>query len=147
MTSRPEDVAAVRAVVETFLGAFVDGPDSVDRLDALRALFVPGAIVVATCGRPEPAVYDVDGFITPRQELLAGGSLTEFTEWPESGRVEMFGDIAHWFGSYSKSGTQDGEAFTGRGMKSMQLVRFPEGWRISAIAWDDEREGLTIDQP
>lgn len=29
-------------------------------------------------------------------------------------------------------------------MKSLQFVRTGEGWRISAAAWDDEREGVTI---
>jgi hypothetical protein len=30
-------------------------------------------------------------------------------------------------------------------MKTLQFVRMPEGWRISAVAWDDEREGLTVE--
>ena len=34
----------------------------------------------------------------------------------------------------------DGEPFTGRGAKSVQLVRTSDGWRISAVAWDDERD-------
>jgi len=25
-----------------------------------------------------------------------------------------------------------------------QFVRTPAGWRISAMAWDDEREGLAV---
>ena len=91
-------------------------------------------------------MYDVDGFIAPRRELLMSGTLTDFTEWRGSGRTDVFGDIAHWWGDYGKAGAQDGEAFTGRGMKSMQLVRMPDGWRISAAAWDDEREGLSIPQ-
>jgi hypothetical protein len=56
----------------------------------------------------------------------------------------VFGDVAQHFCSYEKSGVQDGVPFTGRGMKTVQLVRMPEGWRISAVAWDDEREGLTV---
>jgi hypothetical protein len=30
-------------------------------------------------------------------------------------------------------------------VKSLQFVRTADGWRISAVAWDDEREGLAID--
>ena len=73
-----------------------------------------------------------------RMDLLRGLLL------PVAGRVEVFGDIAHWFGGYAKAGTQEGEPFTGRGMKTIQLVRTADGWRISAAAWDDEREGLTL---
>ena len=84
----------------------------------------------------------VEEFIAPREALLTGGSLTDFREWPAAGRVEVFGDIAHWFGSYEKDGLLHGEPCPGAGMKSIQLVRTADGWRISAVAWDDERDGL-----
>ncbi|MEU8004268.1 DUF4440 domain-containing protein [Catellatospora sp. NPDC049111] len=137
------DRAAIAEIVRVFFAAFVSGPDGTTRLDALRGLFLPGAVIVKTCGG-EPTVYDVDGFIAPRQALLAGGTLTDFREWELSGRTEVFGDIAQHFCSYAKSGVQDGTAFTGRGMKTMQFARTCAGWRISAAAWDDEREGLVV---
>ncbi|HEY3714029.1 MAG TPA: hypothetical protein VGL39_05840 [Jatrophihabitantaceae bacterium] len=80
------DLEAINSVVETFFAAFASGPDCTVRLDALRTLFLPEAVIVRTCGN-EPVRYGVDGFIAPR----------------------------------------------------------PEGWRISAVAWDDEREGLTVE--
>ena len=52
----------------------------------------------------------------------------------------MYGDVAHWFGTYAKEGVMDGEPFAGRGSKSLQLIRTSAGWRISAAAWDDERD-------
>jgi hypothetical protein len=36
----------------------------------------------------------------------------------------------------------DGERRSGCGSKTVQLVRTAAGWRISAVAWDDAREGL-----
>ena len=138
-----DDVAVIEDLVAMFFGAFASGPGVADRLDALRAIFLPDAVIVRTCGG-EPAVYDVDGFIAPRRALLAGGTLTGFSEWPLSGRVDVFGDIGHWFGSYAKSGVQDGTPLTGRGMKTLQFVRVAGEWRISAAAWDDERAGVVL---
>jgi hypothetical protein len=138
------DQEDIEGVVQTFFAAFTSGPDCTERLDALRKLFVPDAVIVRTCGL-EPAVYGVDEFIAPRQELLTSGALVDFKEWAVDGRTEVFGDIAHWFGSYAKAGVQDGTPFTGRGMKSIQFIRTSDGWRITAAAWDDERPGLTID--
>ncbi|UQU61855.1 nuclear transport factor 2 family protein [Couchioplanes caeruleus] len=135
---RLDDHAEIGAVVRTFFAAFTSGPDSTARLDALRHVFLPEAVIVRTCGGP-PAAWGVDDFIAPRQELLAGGALTDFREWEVSGHTEVFGDIAHHFCSYAKAGVQDGVPFTGRGMKTLQFVRTPAGWRISAAAWDDER--------
>ena len=37
-----------------------------------------------------------------------------------------------------------GAFVSGPGMKSIQLIRTVGGWRISAAAWDDERDGLTL---
>ncbi|WP_256793029.1 DUF4440 domain-containing protein [Terrabacter sp. Ter38] len=135
--------AAIQGMVDAFFGAFVSGPGCAERMSLLRGLLLPQAVIVRTCGR-EPAVMGIEDFIAPREALLTEGALTDFREWPVTGRIEVFGDIAHWFGSYAKAGTQEGEPFTGRGMKTIQFVRVADGWRISAAAWDDEREGLTL---
>jgi hypothetical protein len=138
------DRAIIADIVRTFFAAFTSGPGSVDRLDALRSVFLHDAVIVRT-GGGGPAVSGVDGFINPRQALLSGGTLVDFSEWELRGHTEVFGDIAQHFGSYAKAGVLDGRPFTGRGMKTLQFVRTPDGWRISAAAWDDERDGLTID--
>ncbi len=137
------DRTTIEAIVATFFAAFATGPDLDARLAALRDLFLPEAVIVRTCGL-DPAVYSVEAFIEPRRALLAGGSVVGFREWATDGRTEVFGDIAHWFGGYAKAWTQDGVQHTGGGMKSIQLVRMPVGWRVSAAAWDDERPGVTI---
>ena len=137
------DRLAIRAVVDAFLAAFVSGPECSERMAGLLELFIPEALIVRTCGM-EPAVMGVEEFIAPREALLTGGTLVDFREWPVAGTLELFGDIAHWFGSYAKAGVQDRVSFTGRGMKSIQLVRTADGWRISAAAWDDERDGVTL---
>jgi hypothetical protein len=144
ITTTLTDSEAIQNVVRTFFEAFTSGPDSAERLDALRAIFVPTAVIARTCGL-EPAVYSVDEFIAPRAALLTSGDLVDFKEWAVGGRVDVFGDIAHWFGSYAKEGVQNGKPFTGRGMKTMQFIRTADGWRITAAAWDDERPGLTMD--
>jgi hypothetical protein len=133
----------IEGIVRAFFAAFISGPDSSTRLDELRSLFLPGAVIVRTCGT-EPVLYGVEEFIAPREALLSGGTLVDFREWHVSGRTDLFGDLAHWFGTYAKSWEQDGTPFSGRGMKSLQFVRTGEGWRISAAAWDDEREGVRI---
>jgi hypothetical protein len=138
------DREEIAGIVRTFFAAFTSGPGSTARLDRLRAVFLPSAVIVRTCGG-EPTVYGVDSFIAPRQALLAGGALTDFSEWELDGRTEVFGDIAQHFCGYAKAGVQDGTPFTGRGRKTLQFVRTGAGWRISAAAWDDEREGVPFD--
>ncbi len=138
------DRAEIADIVGTFFEAFTSGPGCADRMEALRDTFLPEAVIVRT-GGGEPAVYDVDGFIAPRQALLTDGTLEEFHEWELAGHTELFGDIAHHFCSYAKEGVQAGQPIADRGMKTMQLVRTAAGWRVSGVAWDDEREGLSLD--
>jgi ketosteroid isomerase-like protein len=128
-------VDEIADIVRTFFAAFATGPDCAARLDALPELFLPEAVIFR--GGAEPVVYGLRSFIEPRRALLTGGSLTSFREWEVSGRTEVAGDIAHHLCSYAKEGVQDGVAFTGSGTKSLQLVRMPAGWRISAVAWHD----------
>ena len=35
--------------------------------------------------------------------------------------------------------------FAARGVKTLHFVRTAAGWRLSAAAWDDERDGVMID--
>ncbi|MFU8872785.1 DUF4440 domain-containing protein [Micromonospora sp. SL4-19] len=138
------DRAAIAGIVRTFFAAFTSGADSGARLDALRRVFLPEAVIISA-GGGEPAVYGVESFIAPRQALLSGGTLVDFREWELAGHTEVFGDIAQHFCSYAKEGVRDGTPFTARGMKTLQFVRTSAGWRISAVAWDDERDNLVIE--
>lgn len=141
--SAQDDARAVAGLVRIFFAAFTSGADCAERIEDLRAAFLPGAVVVRTCGA-DPVVYDVDGFLAPRLALLTGGTLTDFREWPLTGRTDLWGDVAQHVGGYAKSWEQDGARVEGRGFKTLQFVRTPAGWRISAAAWDDEREGLVL---
>lgn len=140
-TAPPADLAAVMDLVRLFVGAFRSGPRVAERMEELRAAMLPQAVVVRTCGGT-PQVMTVDTLITPRQQILSDGTLQDFSEQAGLGHVDVYGDIAAWFGEYSKQGVHAGMPANGRGMKSIQCVRTGEGWRISAVAWDDERDGV-----
>lgn len=141
MTVR-DDVADLTRMVAEFFAAFTSDTETDDRLDRLPDLFLPGARIVRTGGEPL-ASYDVDAFIAPRRALLTGGSLVDFAEQATNGRLDVFGDIAAWFGSYVKQGRLDGQPYGGAGMKSIQFVRTGAGWKIAGAVWDDERTGLS----
>jgi hypothetical protein len=131
------DQSQIEQVVRTFFAAFTSGFDIEARLDGLRELLLPEALIVRTCG--QPTSYDVDGFIEPRRDLLTSGRITDFREWELDGTTEVYGDIAQHWCTYAKEWVENGARVTGAGAKSIQLVRTVTGWRISALAWDDER--------
>lgn len=134
---RMDDEAAITSVVEQFFSAFVSGPQARRRSTTLRTILLPDAIVVNAAGSGL-AVLDVEAFIEPRIELLTHGGLLDFREWATSTRTDVFGDIAQVWCTYAKSWRVGAVQHHGAGSKSVQLVRTSQGWRISAVAWDDE---------
>ncbi|MER5778116.1 DUF4440 domain-containing protein [Streptomyces sp. NPDC002039] len=118
-----------------FFGAFDNRGGKPADVERIRRLVLPGGVIVKT--GPEFTVYTVEEFIAPRRRLLGDGRLVEFSEWETSERTEITGDIASRFGEYRKSGILDGEPFEGGGTKTLQFVRTPAGWRISALSWHD----------
>jgi hypothetical protein len=109
----------------------------------LRPLFTEGARLIASSTQP-PQITGVDEFIALREEQLDAGRLRSFAEVEVAEITEVFGNVAHRFSTYTKRGTTDGAAIDARGAISTQFVRTPHGWRISSMAWDDERPGLEL---
>ncbi|GAC1528887.1 MAG: hypothetical protein NVS3B1_20290 [Marmoricola sp.] len=135
------DQTEIQALIDCFFNAFTSGcADDVDaRIAALRAVCLPSAVIVRTCG-DEPAAADVATFTAPRRAMLTDGTLTGFREAALDGRIDLVGDIAQWFGRYAKQGILNGEPYAGTGVTSIQFVRTADGWRISAVVWDDDRD-------
>lgn len=144
MTSHHDaEKSAIDLVVSRFFSAFTNVNGRCVNLDGLTDIFLPGAVIIKTCGGPI-SVYSLAEFIAPRKELLNGGELEEFSEEELWERTGIFGSVAQRLCLYKKSGVLSGRSFETKGMKSMQLVNTEAGWRISSVAWDDEREGVAI---
>jgi hypothetical protein len=105
---------------------------------AIRDLFLDGGMLIRNTG-DAPEVTSVDEFIAPREALVASGALTSFHEGELEAVDQIFGTVAHRWCSYEKRGVQNGTAFEARGAISTQFVLTPDGWRMSSMAWDDER--------
>ncbi|MFE6667563.1 GNAT family N-acetyltransferase [Streptomyces sp. NPDC057697] len=141
-TGREESVSDVKAeldrLMHAFLGAFATLGGGRPNLQVVREVFIPQGTIVSNVG-DEPVIHDLDSFIEPREKVLTDGTVTEFSEWEVAERTEIFGSVAHRFSEYRKSGYLDGTWFEGAGRKTTQFLRTPAGWRMSSMAWDDEK--------
>jgi hypothetical protein len=111
--------------------------------DNLYTLFIETGLLIKNSSAT-PEISSVRQFIEPRQAMVASGELTRFREVELSEVTEVFGNVAHRFSAYAKSGTMKSAPFEARGMISTQFIKTAAGWRMSAMAWDDERPGLSI---
>jgi hypothetical protein len=142
--SRPplsDDERAIDTLVGAFFALFSNAGGTIPNLRAIFDLCIPQA-VISKCVTSSPEVFTLESFIAPREVLLTGGSLTNFHEVETAHRTRVFGNIAQRVSAYTKSGVLDGAPFQSRGVKVFQFVRTADGWRITAVSWDDEREGF-----
>jgi hypothetical protein len=130
------------ALTAAFLDAVTFEPGGRPNYGAIRDLFIDQGLLIKNVGSPDIAT--VEEFIEPRQAMFDSGELTEFEERELAHFTELFGNVAHRMSTYSKRGVQGGVQFEARGVISTQFVFTPNGWRMSAMAWDDERPGLVM---
>jgi len=138
-----DDRAELGRLMERFLRAVSFAEGERPAYGELRRLFAEGAHLTKTSDAvPESAT--VDAFIAPRQASVDAGTLTWFEELEVAEITEIFGNVAHRFSTYEKRGSLNGDAIDARGAISTQFIRTPDGWRMSSMAWDDERAGLEL---
>jgi hypothetical protein len=131
------------ALAAAFFKAVSFEPGGAPPYGNIHGIFIAaGLLIKNTASTPE--ISTVAEFIAPRQALVDSGALTRFKEWELSETTHIFGNIAHRYSAYGKAGTQNGKDFEARGVISTQFIKTPEGWKMSAMAWDDERPGLAL---
>ena len=69
----------------------------------------------------------------------------DFFEVEIGRRIDLFGNIAHVWSAYEARRALDHAEPERRGINSIQLFKDADrGWRIIAMIWDNEREGLVL---
>jgi len=131
------DQQSIDDLVERFFALFSNRDGAVPDLRRIVDLCVPEA-VISKCVGAVPEVMTLESFLAPREVLLTNGTLTEFSEVETAQRTSIFGNVAQRASTYAKSGVLNGVAFETKGVKVFQFIRRAEGWRIVAVAWDDE---------
>jgi len=137
------DQSDIDALVRAFFSVFTNKDGARPDLDAIHRMFIPQGLIIK-CSDAQPVIYTIAEFIAPRLKLLTGGQLVDFQEQEVSARTDIFGSIAQRYGVYEKSGVLDGKAFHAYGVKTLQLIRMEDGWKMVSLAWEDERDGLAI---
>ncbi|HEX4510878.1 MAG TPA: GNAT family N-acetyltransferase [Burkholderiaceae bacterium] len=133
-----DDRMQLDALTHRFLAAFTNREGAIPTVTALPHYFTADAVVRVAGPLGETTATGVHGFIAPRAELLFGGRLVDFEEHETGHTMDVAGAIAQRWLHYEKSGRQDGLAFRGAGTKALQFVRTRQGWKIAALAWQDE---------
>jgi hypothetical protein len=143
--SDAEDRARIGAVLDEMY-AMISGPRGPRDWSRQANCFHPEARQIRTFldgeGRPACTIMGLADYARDTTPFFAAN---DFYEIETARRIDLFGNIAHAWSAYeARSALGDAEPER-RGINSIQLFRDPEqGWRIMAMIWDNEREGLSV---
>jgi hypothetical protein len=135
---RTKDEQEIDDITHQFFDLFTNTNNKIPNLQKINEIFLAGGLLINNTS-DEAAIYDLDSFIKPREEILTNGTLTNFIEKETSYKTEIYGKIAHRVSNYRKSGELNGEAFTGEGKKLLQFIKLKDQWVLSSVLWHDKK--------
>jgi hypothetical protein len=143
--SEADDLEAIGAAIDEMY-AMVSGPAGARDWSRQARCFHPDARQVRTWvdeeGRPARQVMTLDQYSADTAPFFAANG---FYEVEIARRVDLFGNVAHAWSAYEARAAPDDAEPERRGINSIQLYRDAEaGWRIVAMIWDNEREGVAL---
>jgi SnoaL-like domain len=129
---------ALKGLLDEFFGSVSFARGQTPAYARIREVFIEAGMLINNTAE-HPEILTVDAFIASRQAMFDSGALIAFEEVETDATTEVFGSVAHRFSTYEKRGWVHGQALAARGRISTQFVRTPSGWKMSSMAWDDER--------
>ena len=113
--------------------------------ESIRELYHPRATMVRTGvgedGQPFVLAMTFDEYVNNVAELLSD---TEFSEIEICQEATVFGNVARVASVYEFNSRSSSTTRRGRGVNFFNFVNEGRGWKIMNIAWDNEREGLSL---
>jgi hypothetical protein len=140
-----QDRAEIGAAIDEMY-AIISGPKGPRDWSRQAACFHPEARQTRTwldeSGRPACKIMSPADYASDTAPFFAAN---DFYEIEIARRIELFGNIAHAWSAYEARNALDDAEPERRGINSIQLFRDAErGWRIIAMLWDNERDGVRI---
>lgn len=133
------DEQAILAIIEDMFAAISWDTDNAPDLERFAAAVLPEAAIVPSARPAAPTT--IAAFGQRMAGLYDAGAMKTFAERPLSSVVQVFGNIAVVLGGYEA--VVDGGA-PSRGANAFMLVKDAGGWRVAAMAWDNERDTMQL---
>jgi hypothetical protein len=137
--------AAIGAVIDEMY-AMISGPKGPRDWSRQANCFHPDARQIRTSidadGRATFRSMGLDDYARDTTPFFAAN---DFFEIEIARRIDVLGNIAHAWSAYEARAALGDAEPERRGINSIQLFKDPDlGWRIMAMIWDNEREGVAI---
>jgi len=88
-------------------------------------------------------VFTINQFVDLFKSFVESNGITSFYEEEIQGTTDQFGRVAQRMSTY-KTYINSMDTIAERGVNSFQLIKTPQGWKVSSIIWDVESARLKI---
>jgi hypothetical protein len=136
------DEQAIKKAVDDAYGAISFKKGDTPRYDSIKNYFIPKAQLI-NFRSDSMQVTSIGQFVYLYRSFIEGDSVKMFYEKELYGKTEQFGKVASRVSTY-KTFLNTMDKPEELGVNLFQLVKTPEGWKVSSIIWDVERKGLKI---
>lgn len=137
----PDEKAIDKAVLDAYASiCFKKGEQP--RYSEIKNYFIPQAQLI-NFRSDTMQVTNLDQFIFLYRTVIEEGKIDLFYEKELYGKTEQFGRIASRISTY-KTYMNKLDTAEERGVNSFQLIKTPNGWKVSSIIWDVEKPTLRV---
>ena len=112
--------------------------------EAFKKYFLPDAQLI-NYRNDSLSIINLDQFLGGYKKLVDSGHIKSFYEEEIFGRTDQYGRVAQRISSF-RTYMNNTDSVTDRGVNSFQLVKTPEGWKVTSVIWDVEKQSLPIPQ-
>lgn len=137
----PDDEAITKAVDDAYAAiSFKQGEQP--RYDSIKNYFIAQAQLINFI-EDTAQILSIDDFVRAFKNYVQTTNIHSFQEQEIYGRTDQFGNIAQRISTY-KNYVNSLDIVKERGVNSFQLIKTPQGWKVSSIIWDVEKAGKQI---
>jgi len=137
------DSIAINNLIERFYKTLSFTAVADNRYDTLVKFFIPEGYLISNAGT-QTLVWKVQQYIEGVRQNFTSQELSVWDEVEVCATTEIFGKIAHRFSTFNVRVLSRGEESFRAGINSFQLVKQPDGWKITTVCWDRETATLKI---
>ena len=137
----PEDAAIKKAVDDAYAAiSFKSGQQLA--YDSIQYAFISQAQLINYI-TDTAQILSIGDFVKAFKNYVETTKIQSFREEELYGRTDQFGKIAQRISTY-RTYINSNDVVKERGVNSFQLIKTPQGWKVSSIIWDVEKTGLSI---
>lgn len=137
----PDDAAIKKAVDDAYAAiSFKSGQQLA--FDSIQYAFIPQAQLINYI-TDTAQILSIGDFVKAFKNYVETTKITSFKEEELYGKTDQYGKIAQRISTY-KTYINSNDIVKERGVNSFQLIKTPQGWKVSSIIWDVEKSGVPI---